>query len=81
MNLDDYRIESGQLMSHAWPGGYPLYYLCKDGGVLCPDCANSPECNQATDDQWLIVGVGINYEDTALYCDHCQELIESAYGE
>ncbi|MCK9600950.1 MAG: hypothetical protein M0R06_18050 [Sphaerochaeta sp.] len=72
MNLDDYRIESGQLMSHAWPGGYPLYYLCKDG-VLCPDCA--------TDDQWLIVGVGINYEDTALYCDHCQELIESAYGE
>ena len=33
----DYQTESGKLMAYAWPGGYPLYYVCKDGGVLCPE--------------------------------------------
>jgi hypothetical protein len=23
----------------AWPGGYPLYLICSDGGSLCFDCA------------------------------------------
>jgi hypothetical protein len=72
-------------MSYAFPGGYPLFYVCKDGGVLCPDCANGKECRQATTDcpddaQWYLVGAGINYEDDTLYCNHCERQIESAYG-
>jgi len=32
-------------------------------------------------DDWRLVGVEINYEDTDLYCCHCGEQIESAYGD
>lgn len=75
------------LDSFAWPGGYPLYYLCTDGGVLCPDCANREIAlideaikNPGCDKQWELIGVDINYEDTSLYCDHCSKQIESAYA-
>jgi hypothetical protein len=34
------RDDNGNLPAYAWPGGYPLYYLCADNGVLCPQCAN-----------------------------------------
>lgn len=68
----------------AWPGGYPLYYLCADGGVLCSKCVNT-EIKLTSDPEaergWRIVGVDINYEDDHLVCDHCGEFCESAYGE
>jgi Fe2+ or Zn2+ uptake regulation protein len=82
-NRADYLLESGRLMSFAFPGGYPLYYVAKDSGVLCPDCASLPECQQATpdDSQWYIVGADCNWEDTALVCEHCGKRIESAYCE
>ena len=81
-----YANEQGELPSYAWPGGYPIFYLTADNGMLCPDCANCPECRNAdveypSDDQWRIVATGINWEDTALYCDHCNNHIESAYGD
>ena len=83
---EDYQTESGKLMAYAWPGGYPLYYVCKDGGVLCPECASGPECAQATADcpddaQWLIVAAEVNWENPALTCDHCNKRIESAYAD
>jgi hypothetical protein len=86
---EDYLLESGKLMSYAFPGGYPIYYVCADNGVLCPNCANGengsraadtdldPSCND--DRQWIIVAADCNYEDTGLYCDHCGKRIESAY--
>ena len=68
----------------AWPGGYPLYYVCTDGGVLCSKCVNDnikmtsdPEAER----DWRVVGVDINYEDNELFCDHCGERCESAYCE
>ena len=68
----------------AWPGGYPLYYICKDGGVLCADCANdnikltsAPDA----DDQWTIVARDINWEDAGLTCDHCNKAVGSAYAD
>lgn len=81
-----YQLESGKMQSYAFPGGYPLYYVCKDGGTLCPDCAASKESREATPDcpddaQWYLVGAECNYEDTALFCDHCGKRIESAYCE
>ena len=44
---------------YAWPGGYPLYLLCADGEVICPDCAKKEWKQVAyatkhpgTDKQW-----------------------------
>ena len=28
-----------------------------------------------------VIAYEINYEDETMYCDHCNEKIESAYGE
>jgi len=83
--LDNCMLENGKLPAYAWPGGYPMFYIAADNGVLCPDCANSAECKQAEidcqdDKQWLIVNYDINYEDNCLFCDNCNKQIESAYG-
>jgi hypothetical protein len=69
--------------SHAWPGGYPIYYVVADGGVLCPSCANQElyRTIDPDDDQFHIVASDINYEDQSLYCDHCNSRIDPAYGE
>lgn len=76
-------MEDGKYPAYAWPGGYPLFYLCKDGGVLCPDCANKEiELTDDPDDpQWYIVAYDVNYEDENMYCDHCNKHVVSAYGD
>ena len=67
---------------YAWPGGYPMFYITGDGGVLCPKCVNENlELLDEFDPQWYVIGYDVNYEDEHLYCDHCGEKIESAYGE
>ena len=68
---------------YAWPGGYPLFYMTKDNGVLCPKCANEnfTLVNNHADEQWYIVEYDVNYEDDSMYCDNCSNQIESAYGE
>lgn len=67
--------------SHAWPGGYPLFLITRDGATLCPRCANEHlELTLSPDDpQWFVTGQEINYEDTTLDCDHCGQRIEVAY--
>ena len=66
----------GSLPSYAWPGGYPLCYWDSDGMVLCPTCANNNDEFSAP-----IAAHDVNWEDSALYCDHCSKRIESAYAE
>lgn len=72
---------------YAFPGGYPKYFVTKDGGVLSFEAAkeNKDEIISAMkdgyDDQWLVVGVDINWEDSDLYCDHTNKKIECAYCE
>lgn len=80
---EDYLLESGKLQAYAWPGGYPTFYLTADCGVLCPACANLPECEfyYGSNEQRTIVAAGINWEDENMYCDNCNMGIESAYGE
>jgi len=85
------RDENGNLPAYAWPGGYPVYYLCADGGVLCPTCANKEEQVRTADehenvdcpdyDQWRIVAGDVNWEDASLTCDNCNQRIESAYAD
>ncbi len=72
---------------YAWPGGYPLYAICDDGGALCKTCCLDEfrnivdsihtECS----DGWRVEAITINYEDGNLRCDHCSNHIESAYSE
>ena len=75
---------NGTLPAYAWPGGYPLFYVCEDGGILCAgdECANGKEAKDADPDdgQWLIVASDIHWEGDPLTCDHCGGSIESAYG-
>jgi hypothetical protein len=72
---------NGELPRYAWPGGYPMYYLAKDNGVLCPKCANAFNPERDNDAQLEPVEYGVNYEDSQLYCENCNVRIESAYAE
>ena len=72
---------------YAWPGGYPLYAITSDGGVLCHKCCKSEfrsivdSIHTDSSDGWKVEAVTVNWEDTDLFCDHCADPIESAYGE
>ena len=84
------RNSDGKLAEFAWPGGYPIYYLTEDNGVLCPGCANglNGSCaytedqkdNFNEDAQWHIIAADVHWEGDSIFCDHCQREIESAYG-
>jgi hypothetical protein len=81
MNLSDMRMSDGKLPAYAWPGGYPIYYLAADNGVLCPKCANDYKPGRDTQEQLEPVAYGVNWEDSELFCEHCNTRIESAYAE
>lgn len=72
---------------YAWPGGYPMFAICNDGGCLCKTCAkdNAKRILESTRreyrDGWQVDAIDVNWEDSALTCDNCGNLIESAYGE
>lgn len=83
------RNDDGTLASWAWPGGYPIYYITKDNGVLCPTCANKQEAKdvEGKDDpdyfmlaSEQIVAADVNWEDSSLFCD-CGVRVQSAYAE
>jgi len=69
---------------YAWPGGYPLYAVTDDGGVICRHCAKEErEWIALTNgrDGWCVVDLAVNWENPELYCDCCGRRVESAYGE
>ena len=70
---------------YAWPGGYPMFAICADNGVLCHKCTVGNgrvigDEDGYIDPQWHVVGADINYEDVLLRCDNCYDVIESAYA-
>ncbi len=71
----------------AWPGGYPLYFICSDGAALSFDSVKKELRNilhsikYDYNDGWRVVACDINYENNELYCDHSGEKIEAAYRE
>lgn len=78
------RDTNGKVPAYAWPGGYPIIYVCADGGILCPACANGEHGSYATEDldaplDWRLEGFDVFYEGAPTYCDHCNCCIESAY--
>lgn len=75
----------GKASLYAWPGGYPLFYVCTDGGTLCPQCVTKERAqifrstHEGSHNGWAIAGIDVNYEDINLYCDHCGQSIDPAY--
>jgi len=72
---------------YAWPGGYPLFILCHDGGCICTKCAKA-EFHQIAHstvkgirDDWNAIAAAVNWEDSHMECEHCGERIESAYAD
>lgn len=59
---------------NAFPGGYPLYLLTDDGGVLHFDCAKENlyqciwEIRNDVSGGWRVVACQVNYEDPDLIC-------------
>lgn len=74
------RDSNGALPPYAWPGGYPIFYLAADNGVLCPKCANSYAAGIDTEEQLMPIAAGINWEDETMCCENCSVWIEAAYG-
>lgn len=85
-SVDDFKsaLEQGP---YAWPGGYPCYFVCADGGALSYTSASenaaliAAAIRDGGDDQWRVVGFDVNWEDMDLVCADTGQRIESAYGE
>lgn len=79
----DFTFSHLEWQSYAWPGGYEIVYVVKDGGILCHQCANAELMRtlDPDDNQFHIVGDFIYWEDTDLFCDHCNRKIGPEYGE
>jgi hypothetical protein len=74
---------------HAWPGGFPVFALMKDGSCICSKCIKENrgrifiETLYGTKyhNEWQIESAEVNWEDSSLFCDNCSDRIESAYSE
>lgn len=60
----------------AWPGGYEIFFVTDDGGVLCYDCVAQEWDDTIRDaypgDGWYITGTSHTGEiDDVEMCDHC----------
>lgn len=83
------------LPPYAWPGGYPVMYLARDGwrddesGVLDfseHDRTEATCCAKCAADtkQWpdiIITSEYIHYEGAPEYCEFCNSFTDSAYGD
>jgi hypothetical protein len=71
---------------YAWPGGYPLALICRDGGALCTDCARKEWRGIAHDTikgwrtGWDLIGVDVLWEG-GNYCDHCNKCLDAYPSE
>lgn len=72
---------------YVWPGGYPMFLLLADGECLCWKCYRAEyslvagEIGDCHNTGWKPYGIDINWEDPDLCCAHCNDKIESAYGD
>lgn len=72
-DVSAYIYRDGSIMNVTQYGCYPLFYLHSDYSVLCYKCANKQKQD--------LIDADSNWENPSLYCDECEERIESAYAE
>lgn len=77
------KMENGDYPAYAWPGGYPILYYTKDGGTLCPQCANDNKerINDPDDAQYYVTGFDTYDEGPDIQCDDCGTMVASSYGD
>ena len=75
------RLPDGKFPAYAWPGGYTLLYLDRENSTLCADCATTSADDPDEVPQFKPVACDVYYEGPNLYCDQCNAVIESAYGD
>lgn len=75
----------------AWPGGYPVYYVAREG--YRNDETGELEFNKHDKEEFIccagcihkreviVITQDVNYEDPSMYCEVCSQRIESAYAE
>lgn len=71
---------------YAWPGGYPLYLVDIEGDCYHIDCVRRIFRGVVADTKYrnggyIMTNVEVNWENTAMWCYECHEIIDSAYGE
>ena len=69
---------------YAWPCGYPMHLVNSNGESLHFDCVKKElrrHISELRDSRRYSMMCNINYADASLYCDECNERIESAYAE
>ena len=79
--IKELTLESGELMSYAFPGGYPLVYYTHDNIWICPACATIRQNDPDEFESWKPAGADIHYEGQPIICEDCNIEIESAYGD
>jgi hypothetical protein len=71
---------------YAWPGGYEMFLVTSDGGVLCFDCAKKEyrqlaySMRHKLHDGWLVDGCWV-YEEGEEWCCHCNKAFHSEEDE
>lgn len=73
---------------YVFPGGYPVYFVTRDGETLSPQAVreNLREVALAiklpgSNPQWEVLAVDANWEDPDMYCAHTGKRIPSAYAD
>jgi len=73
---------------YAWPGGYPLFFITEDGDALSFEAVRAERrqvleavAGRDNGGGWRVIGLEVNWEDSALVCAHTGKAIQSAYGE
>jgi len=73
---------------YAWPGGYPLFFITEAGDALSYEAVHAERrlvleavAGRDNSNGWRVIGLEVNWEDSALVCAHTGKAIESAYEE
>jgi hypothetical protein len=72
---------------YAFPGGYPLYLVMRDGSAICPNCVRESfrtlyrDSMESYGPSFEVDSAQVNWEDNTLFCDNCGRRIEPAYSD
>lgn len=70
------RVYGEAFAPFAWPGGFDIEYITRDGDTLCAECAHREVLDYRGS-----VYAEVYYEGATEYCADCGAEIESAYGD